>query len=155
MSILERSQLLAARRLRALAYIAILGSLGYYSAYALLVARTLHGALSVGDLTFLAGALAGCSSQIQLVFSTFTAIADQALFLTDLFQFLAMKPKIVSPVHAVPGPRSIREGFEFRDVSFAYPQSGRRVLEHLHLRIGAQERVAIVGANGPGKSDLG
>jgi ATP-binding cassette subfamily B protein len=152
--ILGRNELLAARRLRAGALLAIVGSLGYYSAYAVLVIRTLHGALSVGTLTFLAGALAGSSGQIQLVFSTFTAIADQALFLTDLFQFLAMKPKIVSPVHAIPGPRSIRDGFEFRDVSFAYPQSRRRVLENLHLRIGAQERVAIVGANGQGKTTL-
>ncbi len=38
----------------------------------------------MGTLTFLAGAIAGASANIQLVFSTFSTIADQALFLTDL-----------------------------------------------------------------------
>jgi ATP-binding cassette, subfamily B, bacterial len=152
--IIGRNKRLAARRLRAGALLAILGSLGYYSAYALLVIHTLRGALSIGDLTFLAGALAGASGQIQLVFATFTAIADQALFLTDLFQFLAMKPKIATTAHAIPAPRSIRDGFEFRGVSFAYPQGERRILQNLHLRIAAQERVAIVGANGQGKTTL-
>jgi ATP-binding cassette, subfamily B, bacterial len=152
--IISRSERLAGRRLRAGAALAIIGSLGYYAAYALLVIRTLQGAFSVGELTFLAGALAGASGQIQLVFSTFAVIADQALFLTDLFQFFTMQPRIVSLADAIPAPRSIRDGFEFRGVSFAYPQSDRRVLDNLHLHIGAQERVAIVGANGQGKTTL-
>jgi ATP-binding cassette subfamily B protein len=152
--IIDRSERLAARRLRAGAMLAILGSFGYYAAYALLVIRTLRGALTVGDLTFLAGALAGSSNQIQLVFSTFTGIADQALFLSDLFQLFGMKAKIVSSPNAIPAPRPIRDGFEFRGVSFAYPHSRRRVIENLDLRIGAQERVAIVGANGQGKTTL-
>jgi ATP-binding cassette, subfamily B, bacterial len=152
--IIGRSQRLAARRLRMGAVLGTVGSLGYYGAYALLVIRTLHGALTVGDLTFLAGALAGASTQIQMVFSTFTGIADQALFLSDLFQLFARQPKIVSPAHPIPAPRSIRDGFEFRDVSFAYPQSRRWIVENLDLRIGAQERVAIVGANGQGKTTL-
>src|SRR5207248_8823583 len=91
---IDRNQRLAFRRLRAGALLAIVGSLGYYGAYAYLVLRTLQGELTVGSLTFLAGALAGASSQIQILFSTFAGIADQALFLSDLLQFFAVKPAI-------------------------------------------------------------
>src|SRR6266849_1953921 len=118
--VIYRNQRLAKRRLRMGALLAVVGSLGYYGAYAFLVFRTLRGALTVGDLTFLAGALAGCSSQIQSVFSTFTGIADQALFLSDLLEFFSVKPKISNAERALPAPRPIREGFEFRGVSFAY-----------------------------------
>jgi ATP-binding cassette subfamily B protein len=152
--VIGRNRRLAMRRLRVSALCAILGSLGYYGAYALLVVRTLKGALSIGDLTFLAGALAGCSSQIQTVFSTFTGIADQALFLSDLFHFFATRPKICSPADAIPAPRPIRNGFEFRGVYFTYPQTQRYVIENLSLRIEAGERIAIVGENGQGKTTL-
>lgn len=43
---------------------------------------------------------------------------------------------------------------EFRDVSFAYPHSGQRVLEHVDLKIRPGEKVAIMGATGCGKTSL-
>ena len=50
------------------------------------------GDLSWGTLQFLAGAIAGASSNIQSIFSTFSSIADQSLFLTDLVEFFHVKP---------------------------------------------------------------
>ncbi len=152
--VITRNRLLATRRLRAGALLALIGSLGYYGGYAYLVLRTLEGAITVGTLTFLAGALAGTSSQIQQVFSTFSGIADQSLFLGDLLEFFAMKPKLAARPGAIPAPRAIRGGFEFRDVSFSYPGSTRHVLDRLNLRIEPAERIALVGENGQGKTTL-
>ena len=101
--------------------LAIVSSVGYYGAYAYLVWRALLGEISIGTLTFLAGAIAGSSTQLQSVFSLFSHISDQALFLTDLIDFLSVQPGIQSKPGAVPAPRAIRDGFEFRDVSFHYP----------------------------------
>ena len=152
--VIERNQHLARRRLRAGATLAIVGSLGYYGAYAFLVLQILKGELSIGDLTFLAGALAACSSQIQQMFSTFTGIADQALFLTDLIEFFAVKPMIVNAECPVPAPRSIRTGFEFQDVGFRYPGTDRVVLRNLNLHFEPGETIALVGENGQGKTTL-
>ena len=132
----------------------VLGSVGYYGAYAYLVWRALLGDISVGTLTFLAGAIAGASSQLQAVFSSFSTIADQALFLGDLVDFLSVQPAIQSKPDALPAPRSIRDGFEFRDVSFHYPGSQRLVLDGLNLRIDPGEHLAVVGENGQGKTTL-
>jgi ATP-binding cassette subfamily B protein len=150
----SRNRQLARRRLRTSSALAMLASFGYYFAYAILVYRALHGALSVGQVTFLAGSLAGCGAQLQTVFSTFTHIADQALFLTDLFDFLAMRPRICNAKNAMPAPKHIMEGIEFRNVSFSYPGSPRPVLKNVNLRIAAGERIALVGENGQGKTTL-
>lgn len=41
---------------------------------------------------------------------------------------------------------------EFRDVSFCYPGTGRKVLDHVNLKFRIGEKLAIVGENGSGKS---
>jgi subfamily B ATP-binding cassette protein MsbA len=43
---------------------------------------------------------------------------------------------------------------EFRDVSFAYPTSGKRVLQNITLSVEPGETVALVGRSGAGKTTL-
>lgn len=43
---------------------------------------------------------------------------------------------------------------EFRDVSFAYPNSSKTVLEHINLKVQQGETIAVMGATGCGKSSL-
>ena len=132
----------------------LLPTAGYYGAYALILARTLAGAMTVGDLTFLAGSFTRSRSLIESLFSGFNNIAEQALYIKDLFDFFETQPTIVSPAHALPAPRPIRSGFEFRGVSFSYPGSQKLVLDRIQFRFDAQERIALIGENGAGKSTL-
>src|SRR6202166_3868606 len=145
---------LAGRKLVWGSLLALLGTVGYFATYAYGIYLTLAGALTLGALTFLGGAIAGASTNIQSVFSTFSHIADHALFLTDLIEFFAVKPKIYSKAGSLPGPRPIREGFEFRDVSFCYPRKSKPVLENVSFRLEPGERIALVGANGHGKTTI-
>lgn len=48
----------------------------------------------------------------------------------------------------------LRGKIEFRDVSFAYPDSGQKVLKHINLTIQPGETVAVMGATGCGKSSF-
>jgi ATP-binding cassette subfamily B protein len=152
--IYQQNVALARRRLRAGALLSLLSTAGYYGAYVWVVYQTVQGWLSVGSLTFLAGAIAGASTNIQMVFSTLSSIADQSLFLTDLTVFFAVQPSVRSKPKALPAPRPIQRGFEFRNVSFVYPGTTRVVLDHLDFRLGAGERVALIGENGQGKTTI-
>ena len=131
----EENVALSKRKLIAGALLSIIGSLGYYSAYVYVIWRTVVGALSIGSLYFLAGAILQASTNIQQIFSTLSGVADQALFLTDLLAFFEMQPTIRSKPNALPAPRPIRRGFEFRNVSFAYPGSERRILKNLDFTL--------------------
>jgi ATP-binding cassette subfamily B protein len=107
---------LAGKRLRAGALLSLLTSSGYYGAYAYVIYRTVTGDLSWGTLQFLAGAIAGASTNIQNLFSTFASIADQSLFLTDLVTFFSVQPTVRSKPDAHPAPRPIRDGFVIEKV---------------------------------------
>src|SRR6266446_2102615 len=150
----EQTVGLAKRRLMVGGLLSLLGTLGYYGSYAFVIYETVVGALTIGSLYFLTGAIAGASTNIQAVFATFSTIADQALFVTDLLDFFAMKPTVSSKPNALPMPRPIREGFEFRNVSFAYPGLERLVLSDVSFRLERGELLALVGENGQGKTTI-
>jgi ATP-binding cassette subfamily B protein len=145
---------LAQRKLVVASLLSLLGAIGYYGTYAWGIFETVRGALTLGTLTFLAGAIAGTSTNIQALFSSFSNIADHALFLTDLIEFLRVQPKIASKPGSLPGPRPIRAGFEFQNVSFKYPRTSKPVLEDVNFRLEPGERIALVGANGQGKTTI-
>ena len=145
---------LARRRLVAGSLLSLIGTAGYYSAYVYVIWRTVTGSLTIGTLTFLTGAIVQASGNIEQIFSILSSIADQALFLTDLLAFFKMKPTISSKPGALPAPRPILRGFEFRNVSFHYPGASRMVINGLNLHLRAGERVALIGENGEGKTTL-
>jgi ATP-binding cassette subfamily B protein len=94
------------------------------------------------------------TSNIQQAFSTASGVADQALFLTDLLAFFEMKPRVESKVNGLPAPRPIVRGFEFRNVSFAYPGTSKYVLSNFDFTLIPGERVALIGENGQGKTTI-
>ena len=145
---------LSRRRFALGSWLSIVGSLGYYSAYVVVIWKTVQGVITIGSLIFLAGAIQQASLNIQQVFSTLSGIADQALFLTDLLAFFEMRPTIRSKPAALPVPRPIRQGIEFRGVSFRYPGTERLVLRKLDLTLDVGERLALIGENGQGKTTV-
>jgi ATP-binding cassette subfamily B protein len=145
---------LARTRLGIGSILSIISTGGYYGAYAYVIWKTLAGKWGIGTFYFLTAAILNASSNIQQVLSTLSGIADQALFLTDLLAFLEMKPTIQSKPNALPAPRPIRQGFEFRNVSFVYPGTERRVLNRLNFHLHPGERVALIGENGQGKTTI-
>ena len=150
----EEDVALARRKVVMGSLLSAIGTAGYYTAYVFAVWKTVAGVFSLGTLTFLANAIRDASSNLQQTFSTLSTIADQALFLTDLIAFFEMRPTIRSKPNALPAPRPIQRGFEFRNVSFRYPGSSRLVLNGLNFHLRPGERVALIGENGEGKTTI-
>src|SRR6202167_155053 len=150
----EENKGLAIKRAVTGSLLNLLPTAGYYGAYVLILVRTMAGVMTVGSLTFVAGAFARSRSLIETLFSSLNNIAEQALYIKDLFDFFETKPTIASRAGAPAAPRPIRSGFEFRDVSFAYPGSDRQVLQRVSFHFDAGERIALIGENGAGKTTL-
>ena len=135
--------------------LSMIGTLGYYGAYVYVIWLAIHGAYrDIHTYAFITGAIIQASSNLQLVFSTASGVADQALFLTDLLAFFKMEPTVGSKPGAKPVPRPIRRGFEFRNVGFRYPGTERQILSNFNFRLAPGERIALIGENGQGKTTV-
>jgi len=152
--IFKENKILAMRRAFLGSALNVVSTGGYYGAYVVVLTRTLAGAVSLGSFTFLTGAFNRSRAYIEKILSGFNDISEQAVFLKDLFDFFAMQPTICAAAHAIPAPRPIRQGFEFRHVGFAYAGSDRMVIQNISFTLHLDEKLALIGENGAGKTTL-
>jgi len=133
---------------------AMLGSLGYYAAYVIIIMRTISGHLSIGDLTFLAGSFRQMRSLLETILTRFTAVSQGAIYLRDFFEFFEIQPRIIAKPGARSFPRPIQQGFTFEDVGFKYLHTDSWANRHLNFTLHPGEKLALVGENGTGKTTL-
>ena len=150
----EANRALSIKRAATSGGLTIVSTLGYYAANVFIIIDTVRGFLTLGDLTLLVGSFQRSRGLISGMLLRSSDVYRQSLFLRDLFTFLEMKPRTASPENPVSVPRPIRDGVVFEGVGFRYPDKETWALRDVSLRIGAGERVALVGENGAGKTTL-
>ena len=131
-----------------------IGTLGYFSAYSLIIIETVKGIVTIGSLTFLAGSFRQLKSLLENILGRFTSISQGALYLNDLFEFYQIEPQIISPKQPKSFPNPIKEGFRFENVGFKYPNSDTWANRNLNFTLKVGEKLALVGENGSGKTTL-
>ncbi|MEO6289565.1 MAG: ABC transporter ATP-binding protein, partial [Ginsengibacter sp.] len=133
---------------------ALLGSAGYYTAYIVMIMKTVEGVLTIGTLIFLAGSFRQLRSLLENILSRFTSVSQGAIYLRDFFEFFEIEPKIKVSASPVTFPNPIQYRFTFENVGFRYHNSETWANRHLNFTLNAGEKLALVGQNGAGKTTL-
>jgi len=131
----------------------LLGTLSYYGAYVFIILRAVAGAISIGDLTFLSGSFNRLRNTLQSMFGRLTRISESALYLRDYFDFIDLPVDTINEKNLAV-PLQLKQGFEFKNVSFSYPGSEELVLKKVNFKLNVGEKMAFVGQNGAGKTTL-
>jgi ATP-binding cassette, subfamily B, bacterial len=122
--------------------------------YAWIVWRTISGAISLGSMTMYISIFRSSQGLFAAIFNGLSDLYENALFMSNLFTFLDLQPKMAVPDKARAVPAPIRQGIEFRDVSFKYEGQDKWALRKVNLRISPGEKIALVGPNGAGKTTI-
>ena len=150
----EEKLAIATRRFFPEIAINVMTNMLVFGALAFIAFRALSGTVTVGDLVMYYLAFMRGQNYLQQLMSSIAYLYEDSLFLTNLYEFLDIKPKVVESIHPRPVPRVLKKGIVFEHVNFDYPNGDRKVLKDINLTIRPGEKIAIVGDNGSGKTTL-
>jgi ATP-binding cassette subfamily B protein len=132
----------------------LLPNAAYYGSFVYIIQQALARLITVGDLIFLTRAFSSARSLLAQVFQNLSRVAEQALYVRDLFDFFETRPALTVAPAPLPAPRPFRDGFRFEDVRFGYPGADKLVLDGISFELKPGQKIALLGENGAGKTTL-
>jgi len=131
----------------------VISLISYYLGYAYVAYETIVGAITIGTMVYLISALRNINNQFSQMFSSLTWLSYKSMFINDFFIFMDKKPKAKNS-DIVIEHKEIKNCITLMGVGFKYPKSDKWALRHVNITVPAGQKVAILGANGCGKTTL-
>ena len=145
---------LTIRSSRAALVLQILGAIGSASVFIYITIQVLSRNLGLGAIGIFYQAYQATVDATTQLLQSVTSIYERGLFVNNFFEFLEFEPLISDFQESLELPSPITKGIVFSDVHFTYPGTDEVVLNGLNLTLHPKETVAIVGANGAGKTTI-
>lgn len=130
----------------------LLGTLGFYLAYAWVVLDTINGHTTLGQMTMYLVLFKQGQAAISSSLSAIGGLYEDGLYLTNLYAYLE-QPVPAETGHLTQGTHP-GDGVRFEGVSFTYPGASEPALHGIDLHVAPGRSLALVGENGSGKTTL-
>lgn len=121
--------------------------------YFYLMYLVFNGDISVSDFVLYFGVISGFSTWCMSIIRDFTVINELNYAISDLRTYLEL-PELTDKNEGLEHPVAHSDDYsiELKDVTYCYESESNPTLKNLNLSIKSGEKIAIVGANGAGKT---
>ena len=130
----------------------LLATATLYAAYAWVVLAAVRGQISVGQMTMYLLLFRQGQVAVTASLGAVSGLYEDNLYLSTLYDYLET-PLRPQTGHATTGSRP-GDGIRFEQVSFSYPGATEPALEAVTLHLKPGGSLALVGANGSGKTTV-
>jgi len=130
----------------------LIGTLALYGAYAWIALSTVHGRITLGQMTMYLMLFRQGQAAVSAVLSSIGGMYEDNLYLSTLYEYL--ETEVDTPSGSAARGPDPRDGIRFEDVCFKYPEAAEPALEHVSLHLRPGSSLALVGENGSGKTTL-
>ncbi|MDE7284309.1 MAG: ABC transporter ATP-binding protein/permease [Lachnospiraceae bacterium] len=120
--------------------------------YAYVGIKAIYGMITIGEVTKYISAITLLQTQISVVFSHIIQINTQNIYLESYNELMDVKNEKYDGTLLVEKRLDNEYELEFRNVSFHYPNNDKMVLKNVSFQLKLGRKLAIVGANGAGKT---
>jgi len=129
-------------------------TLAVFGSFVYIAFKTAQGAITLGDMVFYFQGFQKGLGFLKILLESSAQMYEDNLFLSQLYDFLKLKPQIREPIVPCKPPEKIKNNLEFKNVSFIYHNNEKNVLDCVNFSIKPGEIIALVGENGSGKSTI-
>lgn len=130
----------------------LIATVALYGAYAWIAVSTVHGLITLGQMTMYVMLFRQGQSAVTASLSAVGGMYEDNLYLSTLYEYLDTE---VAPSAGASkrGPHP-EDGVRFENVGFTYPGASEPALEGVTLHLKPGSSLALVGENGSGKTTL-
>lgn len=118
--------------------------------YVFLAVSAVKGEITLGELTMYVTAAMAFTKSINNLVSFTIGLNYTSEYVNDFIEFINLPDSMEKSGSAETGDNDFC--FEFRNVSFKYPQTEEYILKNINIKFDSKEQVMLVGENGAGKT---
>ena len=114
----------------------------------------IEGNVSIGSVVLYAGSITSMTNSVTDLIGYYNSLAFRFEYLGNYEEFINSKNMHYDGTLPIEKRDDYEYEFEFKNVSFKYPNTENYVLKNINLKLNVNKRFAIVGQNGAGKTTL-
>lgn len=130
----------------------VLNNIILYIAYTTIGIKALLGLISVGNVLLLVSAVTLFNTALVQIINNLSSAATQSKYLALYKEYLDTPTKLYKGTLPVEKRTDGNYQFEFKNVSFHYPNNPEIILKNVSWKMNTGTKLAIVGPNGAGKT---